>query len=68
MSTLDQFEALLERRAALRSEHESACDILAEEPSATAEARCLRLHGELEAIEEQIAAEIATEQAAGEQG
>ena len=64
--TREQFDALLERRDELQAAHERACAILAEEGTRYARENhreCARCYAALEAVQEQIDAEIAAERA-----
>jgi hypothetical protein len=63
--TLDEFETLLKRRDEKRREHDRACAALEEEPHPFNHRRCVRLYDEIEALQEQIDAELAKEAASG---
>lgn len=64
--TREQFDALLTRRDELQAAHERACEILAEDDTRYARENhreCARRYAALEAVQEQIDAEIAAERA-----
>lgn len=66
--TLDEFETLLKRRDEKQREHTRVCEALAEEGddrNGNVYRRCVRLFGELEALQTQIDDELAREAASG---